>query len=107
MTRSSPELHHEVSDGVLVVRAVGRFDADAGRAVEELVLAHDGPRVLNLAGVDYISSSGVANLVKLHTSRRVQIACAAQCVRDVLGLAGIERLLTLHDTEEAARDAHR
>lgn len=100
---ANPTFHldEEHRDGATVVRARGRFDAAAGRAIEGLLPAR-GPCVLALDGVDYISSSGVAALVKLSTTRGVRLARPAPCVRDVLSLAGVERILAIHDDVDAA-----
>lgn len=88
-----------------VLRVRGKFDRDAGQAVDKAV-GHDSRRwVLNLAAVDYISSSGVAELVRLATRRGVRLASPAGCVQDVLHLAGIASLVTLHENEQAALDA--
>ena len=54
------ELTHDTIEGALVVRAKGKFDRQAGSAVEVMLAKHDGLRVLSLAAVDYISSSGIA-----------------------------------------------
>jgi anti-anti-sigma factor len=100
------ELEHERLPDAIVVRARGRFDAGAGEAIEQLLRVQHGPCVvLNLCAVEYISSSGVAALVKLSATRPLRIADPAQCVRDVLSLAGIERILSIHVDEEAARHA--
>lgn len=100
------ELEHEQLPDAIVVRARGRFDAGAGEAIEQLLRVERGACVvLNLREVAYISSSGVAALVKLSATRPLRIADPAQCVRDVLSLAGVERILSIHVDEEAARHA--
>lgn len=90
--------------GVRVVRAAGRFDAATAQAIEAL-LPRAEPCVLTLDAVEYLSSSGVAGLVKLNAGRPLRIARPAACVRDVLSLAGIDRLLSIHDDEDAALGA--
>lgn len=110
MKAAAFELEHERLPDAIVVRARGRFDAGAGEAIEQLLRVQQGPCsdpcvVLNLCAVEYISSSGVAALVKLSATRPLRIADPAQCVRDVLSLAGIERILSIHVDEEAARHA--
>ncbi|MBX3471852.1 MAG: STAS domain-containing protein [Planctomycetes bacterium] len=103
--RATPfELEHERHPDAIVVRARGKFDGGAAEAIEALLPAGRAERVvLNLGQIDYISSSGVAALVKLSSTRPLRIASPAQCVRDVLSLAGIERILSIHGDEEAAR----
>lgn len=101
----SYRLTQETRDGTLVVRAGGKFDRDAGLAVEAL-LGPEIPRyVINLSQVEYISSSGIAYLVKLASSRGLRLAAPAECVRHAFGLAGIERILTLHPDEASAARA--
>lgn len=99
-------LEQESLPDALVVRAKGKFDAVAGEALEKLVRGQ--PKVvLNLQKIDYISSSGIAALVKLSARSALRIASPAPCVRDVISLAGIERVLSIHADEEAARRAGR
>lgn len=97
------ELEHERHPDTIVVRARGTFDRGAAAAIEALLDGGDGRIILNLGQVEYISSSGVAALVKLSSTRPLRIASPAPCVRDVLSLAGIERILSIHQDEEAAR----
>jgi anti-anti-sigma factor len=106
--KSAPfELEQERHPDALVVRARGKFDAGAGEALEKLIRAQPQTCVLNLKAIEYISSSGVAALVKLSSKGGLRIASPAPCVRDVISLAGIERVLSIHDDEEAARHAGR
>src|SRR5690242_19484032 len=95
------ELTEVTGQDGLVVRARGRFDGAAGEALERLMAAR--PCVLNMAAVDYISSSGVAALVKLSAKGRLRLASLAACVRDVISLAGMDRSLSIHADEEAPR----
>ena len=101
MTQSY-ELTHEVLGAALVVRARGKFDRAAGEAVESLLGGHSGPRVLNLAVVEYLSSTGIAYLAKLTSSLELRIAAPADCVRQTVSLAGIERILSIFDDEAQA-----
>jgi len=103
----SYEVTHETIDGARVVRVKGKLDRDAGAVIEEVLGAHSGPCVLNLEGVEYISSTGVASLVKLTSNRSAQIACPPDCVTDVLSLAGVTKILSIHGDERAAIEASR
>lgn len=96
------QVEQETVGPALVVRVRGRFAGEAGEAVGRLMSARPGPCVLNLAGVEYISSAGVAALVKLSTRHGLRIASPADCVRDVLSLAGVERVLAIHPDEREA-----
>ena len=102
--------HERVSDTSLVLRAGGKFDREAGAAIEELLKAQGQSGalevvVLTMSDVDYISSSGVAALVKLSASEGVRLAALADCVKHVIGLAGIEPILHVYESESGALDA--
>ena len=103
MGKQDYELSLETFAQGVVIRAEGKFDRAAGEAVEQLLAGREGIAVLNMSGVTYISSTGIAFLVKLSTSRKVQIAAPAEGVLATLSLAGIERLLSIHEDEAAAR----
>ncbi|RMG09868.1 MAG: anti-sigma factor antagonist [Planctomycetota bacterium] len=103
MSPPTYQLSHEVQDTALVVRASGKFDREAAVAVEALILPHAGLRILNLAAVEYISSSGIAGLVKLSARAGLRIASPAECVRNALSLAGIEPILSIFPDEVSAR----
>ena len=105
--RETYRLERDVVEGVCSLRLEGKLDLTAAEAVEAVVRGEAGAYVLNLSGVTYMSSSGAAALVKLATSQGVQLAAPADCVRDVLTLAGLERILTLHVDEATAREACR
>jgi anti-anti-sigma factor len=101
----SYEIKSEQVGQALVVRLRGRLDRDAGEAIEEAVKAQGGLSVVNLSDVEYISSSGVAALVKLTAQHSIRIASPATCVDDVLSLAGVSRILSIHADEKAALEA--
>ena len=103
MARQTFELSHEISGGALVVRVQGKFDREAASAVEALLGSHQGVRVVTMRDVTYISSSGIAALVKLSSSAGIRLAAPAECVRHSLSLAGIERILSIHPDEASAR----
>ena len=101
-------LTHERVPAGLVLRAGGKFDRDAGGAIEALLKVEAKPGdvvVLTMSGVDYISSSGVAALVKLSASQGVRLAALADCVKHTIGLAGIEPILHIYESESGALDA--
>ena len=100
-------------DGVLVLTPAGRIDSTSAGALEARLAAALGgasPRlVLDLSGVDYISSAGLR--VLLVAARRVQatggrlaLCGMGQPVRQVFQLAGFLPLFTIQDTRDAAVD---
>ncbi len=100
---TSYQLSHEAIPGGVVVRVRGKFDREAGVAVEEVLRGHEGLRVVNLGQVEYLSSTGVAMLAKLSASLGLRIAAPAECVRHTLSLAGVERILAIYADEGEAR----
>ena len=90
-----------------MIRAKGKFDREAGAAVEAIVEQHEGLCILSLAAVDYISSSGIASLVKISARMGLRIAAIPQNILHTLSLAGIERILSIHDDEAKALNAER
>lgn len=87
------------------LRLQGRFDAHTASVVSD-ALVDDGAVVLDLAGVDFIDSAGLALLVRTHTrcvrsGRGFAIAATSQPVRIILELTGLERVLGA-DPERAA-----
>lgn len=97
------ELIPEQSGDALILRASGKFDREAGEAVAAQMGSHAGTCVLNMAEVQYISSTGVAFLAKLSAGKGLRIAAPAECVRNTLSLAGVERILQIYGDEEAAK----
>jgi anti-anti-sigma factor len=108
MDTKAYELSHQRLDAGLVLRVKGKFDRQAGSEIEGLLLEHARAGdvvVLTLKDVDYISSSGVAALVKLSAGQGMRIAAAAECVIHVVSLAGINSILHLYDSEADALNA--
>jgi len=102
------ELSHETVGQALVMRASGKFDQAAGSAVEALLSeSQRGVVVLNLSEVEYISSTGIAMIVKMTAAKGLRLAALADCVANTLSLAGIEKILSIYADEEAARNASR
>ena len=69
-----------------------------------------GGLVINLSGVDYIDSSGVASLIEvLQESRRrrvkLRLACLNEGPRDVLELTRLLDVFEVHATERSALEA--
>ena len=99
--------------GKLVVRLSGDVDLEHAPQVRKLLLdcvGRDKDVVVDFAGVDYIDSSGVANLVEaLQTANRQGtgfqlVAVTGQAMR-VLQLARLEKVFAIHDDLAAAVEA--
>ena len=98
-------------DGVDVVAPAGRIDTTTVGALEQrlsALLAAPRPRVvIDLSGVDYISSAGLR--VLLVAARRVQqsggqlaLCAMGDAVRQVFQLAGFVPLFTIRQTRAEA-----
>ena len=96
--------------GKLIVKLSGDIDLEHAPRVRELLLecVHRGQDVVvDFSGVDYIDSSGVANLVEaLQTANRQDtgfqlVSVTGQAMR-VLQLARLEKVFAIHDDVAAA-----
>lgn len=77
------------------------------KAIAEALKAGSAKVVLDLSGVPYMDSSGLATLVEaLQNSRKSQITlflCAlTPRVRSILEIARLNTVFTIHDTRDAA-----
>ena len=99
--------------GKLVVKLTGDIDLEHAPKVRELLLDCVGREkdvVVDFTGVDYIDSSGVANLVEaLQTANRQAtgfqlVSVTGQAMR-VLRLARLEEVFAIHDDLAAAVSA--
>ena len=95
--------------GTLVVRLKGEVDLDGSPAVRQLLLDCVGRErdvVVDLSGVDYIDSSGIASLVEaLQVASRQGtefglVAVVGQ-VRRVFELARLDKVFAIHDVPAA------
>jgi anti-anti-sigma factor len=105
------EIREERRDGVLILVASGRFDSVTSADLEARLLpaAGERPLVLDLAGVEYVSSAGLRVLLKL--ARRMKDAggelllCAmGDPVRQVFDLAGFLPLFSIEPSRQRALD---
>lgn len=96
--------------GTMVVTLAGEIDLQQSPAVRKQLMALMFDRravVVDLSGVDYIDSSGIASLVEAYQMSRkngtrfVLAAVSAPAMR-VLQLARLDRVFALADTVEAA-----
>jgi anti-sigma B factor antagonist len=97
--------------GVAVVRLAGRLNmVTAGELREQLattIAAGNARVVVDLAGVDFIDSSGLGALISgLKTARQaggdLRIAAPTEQVRLVLQLTNLERVLTPYPSPQSA-----
>ncbi len=106
------EIKEERTDGILVVALVGRIDSNTSDALEKAVLEHvargEKRVVIDLGGVEYISSAGLRVLLLVANKLRplggqLALCSLGQSVREVFELAGLTALLTIETSRERAR----
>jgi anti-sigma B factor antagonist len=98
-------------NGVDVVVIRGRMDAhsstEAGANINRLIEGGSRRIVVNLAGLEYISSSGLRILLSALKQLKkedgaLKLACLQPSVREVFSMAGFDRIFLLFDDEESA-----
>jgi len=96
---------------VMVLRASGRIDSmnapQLGEAFNEHIAAGQTHLVLDLSGVDYMSSAGLRELVNaLKKLKRVsgdlRIAQPSKRVREVMEMAGLDTIFLIFETSNEA-----
>jgi anti-sigma B factor antagonist len=108
-------MKHEVIErqGVSIIVLKGDVDLESSPAAREILLKtiNGAGRVLvDLSGVSYIDSSGVASLVEaLQASKKDQtqfaLAAVSEPTRRVLELARLDKVFTMHDSIDEAINA--
>jgi anti-sigma B factor antagonist len=105
------ELTERVLENTLVVDIAGSLDTQtAGAAMDALQVHLDGKPdnfLINLAGLDFVSSSGLRVILRAAKQVRVnggnmKVCGARGMVKEVLEISGFDRLLALHDEEAQA-----
>jgi anti-anti-sigma factor len=108
------EIDSQRTGSVLVLAPRGRIDSATSRDLECAVTAAfdggDSAFVIDMAGVDYISSLGLGVLLK--GAKRAQAGsghielCALQApVRHVFEISGFDRILGIHASRDQAVEA--
>ncbi len=102
-------LTSETRGSTILLRMSGRLDAHGAAEIEPALQELDprGTAVLDLSGVDYLSSAGVRVFVTLFKSLNAQggkllFAGMQTYCREVLKVSGLEPFFLLFDTVEAA-----
>jgi anti-anti-sigma factor len=99
----------EQKGDVVVVRLQGRLDAASAPQVEQKLLGiiNEGhfKLILNLAGVDYLSSAGMRLMLsiskKLRSLEGKVVACSLNDeVMEVIKMAGFHQILEFYPNEE-------
>jgi anti-sigma B factor antagonist len=105
------EIEEKDVGGVKILRLTGRLDAYSANEVEKSITGLiDGGCVrivVNLEGVEYISSSGLrVMLAALKRLRKLKgelsLACLRPYVKEVFDIAGFTQIFTIYDREAEA-----
>jgi anti-anti-sigma factor len=104
------QITHTQEGNVNIVCVEGRIDSSTAveleRACDEQ-LARGGNRLLfDLARVDYVSSAGLRVFLVVgkkaqRAGGRLALCCLTPLVREILAIAGFDRILTTADTRGA------
>ena len=103
-------IQSDTNRDVAVVTASGRFDSETAPSLDaELtkVLAEKNKIVLDLKGVDYLSSAGLRAIVKaLQTAQKsgggLKLACASEPVETILRTVGMMEMLKMYPSVDEA-----
>lgn len=93
-------------DGIAVIALSGDVDLESSPKVRDVLLDCVGARrpvVVDMSGVSYIDSSGVASLVEAYqTARKSEtsfaLAQVSQSAMRVFELARLDKVFTIHST---------
>lgn len=100
-------------DGVLVIDMAGRVTIDDGGfrdCVRQAVNQGERRIVLNLAGVSYMDSSGLGQLVTVYTTvistgGKLRLLSPGPRVRNLLAITKLDTVFTILENEDAIRDS--
>jgi anti-anti-sigma factor len=105
------QIIREKKENIDVVYLSGRLDANTSAMADtelQTMVSNGSTKILiNLANLEYISSSGLrillVNLRKLRKNQGdLKLACLKPMVKEIIHLAGFDRIFTLYETENAA-----
>lgn len=103
------ETQVEEKGDVVVLRLQGRLDAASSPQLEKKInsIIESGhfKLILNLAGVDYLSSAGMRLMLSVskklkHLEGKIVACSLNEEVMDVIKMAGFHQVLELYPTEE-------
>ncbi|NLB65852.1 MAG: STAS domain-containing protein [Lentisphaerae bacterium] len=108
------QLTHEIQNGIAILALVGRLDTRGAPELEShgRALFRDGARKLlvDMAGVDYISSAGLRVLLVLAKEAdgcagTLSVCCLTPAVLEVMTVSGFDTIIPLADDRQSALDA--
>jgi anti-anti-sigma factor len=105
------QIGEEKSSGILVVAPAGRLDSTSSSELEQRLLTRVGSGerlvVVDMAGIDYISSAGLRVFLRLAKKLKelggeLALAAMGEPVRQVFELAGFLPLFAMEPSRELA-----
>ena len=108
--------HNDFEDGIRMIRLIGRLDMEGAEAVDlkltSLAAVKQGFVIVNLDGVEFMSSIGVSVIVRVAralTSRqgRLVLLSPRPNVADVLARTQIDQVIPVCNDLDTARTALR
>lgn len=112
MSDSSLDINVEELKRVDLITAAGRIDSSNALEFDEVLKSNTVDKgryniVLDLSGVEYMSSAGLRAMVALLRESKkhrgdVRLAAPSDRVQEVLSLAGLDTLFTIYDSQTAA-----
>ncbi len=107
------EVNEKEQDGVIILELKGRLDSNTsdgfGEKLLNLIQAGENRLVLDLGGVDYISSAGLRVIIKSvkelkRNDGQLHLCSMKDYIREIFDLSGIATILPIHPTlEESLR----
>jgi anti-anti-sigma factor len=104
----------EVSSGLIQVTLDGRLDIDGARAIDDrfsfITTTRKANIIVDLSAVTFLASIGIRTLMTAARGQQgrggtMVLAAAQPIVQKVLVMAGIDQLIPLYDSVEAAQTA--
>ena len=111
MSTVSLEIAEEPRGGAVVLRPLGRIDNDSSPVFQDRLLAAVGTEVqtvvVDLAGVEYISSAGLRALMMgakqtKATKRRLAVAALQPVVKEIFAISRFHHVVEVFETLDGA-----
>ena len=108
------EISEAHEQGILIVRPTGKLDTLTAREFEshlgQRVENGDGPLLVDMAGIDYVSSFGLRSILIIAKrlapfGRKFILFSTNPSVHEVLRVSGFLKIVTVEETMEAALQA--
>lgn len=105
------EITHEMDSGIQILTLQGRLDAGSAPELEEKAKAaiteHAAPLILDMSGVDFISSAGLRTLLVLAkvvktVHQTIALHSLQSMVREVMEISGFDKILAIAEDADAA-----